>query len=254
MRDNKGQNKNVKVSPLHEHMEIYRKIKSYSVTNDGMLTYNGESPIPLCHGSIVIKKELHKRDGTDTTEIYFVIEGVTRGGVRLPLVTVPAADFNSLNWITKAWGSAIVVMPKQTARQTLAAGILLSGQHCDINTVYTHTGYLDRDRHPIDYLSANGALLNPDIKCDIIQGLSRYKLAGVSKTDDERVEAIKESVSFLNSHAPEVTAPLFSFVYLVPILPLINSVIGDTSFLMFLLGKTQSGKSTLAALAMSPRN
>lgn len=241
----------LKESPFYEHVLAYRKTDKYGISKDGMIMYRGDNPIQLCHGSVIITDELYKKDGTDSTEVCFRLEGITQSGHKLPSVTVPASDFHSLNWITKEWGSQIVVMPTQSAKMKLAAGILLTGQESKRQVVYTHLGYLMSEGRPVDYLSVSGPLLRPDIKCEIIQGLSRYRLKGVTDNDEDHNRAINSSINLLYSHSREVTGPLFSFVYLVPILPLVNELIGETSFLLFLLGKTQSGKSTLASLAMS---
>ena len=237
---------------LHPHASIYAQIDHYSINKKGMTVYtSGENVSPICYGSIIITDEIHRNNGAGDPDIYFRVEGITQGGVKLQPVTVPAADFASLNWITKAWGSSIVVTPTQTAKQKLAAGILLTGERGDKRTVYTHTGYLFKDNKPIDYISAAGSLLKSDIQSEIEHNLSRYQLAGVSHNVDERAGAIKASLSLLDAHASEVTAPLFAFVYLAPILPIVKDIIGETSFCLYLQGKTQSGKSTLAALAAS---
>ncbi len=237
---------------LHPHASIYAQIEHYSVNKKGMIVYtSGESVTPICYGSIIITDEIYRNNGAGDPDIYFRVEGITPGGAKLQPVTVPAADFASLNWITKAWGSSIVVTPTQTAKQKLAAGILLTGERGNKRTVYTHTGYLFKDNKPVDYISAAGSLLKANIQSEIEHNLSRYQLAGVSSNEDERTGAIKASLSLLDAHASEVTAPLFAFVYLPPILPIVKDVIGETSFCLYLQGKTQSGKSTLAALAAS---
>ncbi len=235
----------------HPHAAIYEKIEHYSINKKGILIYtNGDTVTPLCYGSIIITDEITRNDGAGS-EIYFRVEGITQSGHKLPSVTIPATDFDTLNWIRKAWGSQIVVMPTNSAKQKLSAGIVLTGQYGSRKTVYTHTGYITENKRPVDYISASGSLLNAGYLSEIESNLSRYQLAGVSTSETEKAEAIKASLQLLTAHAPGVVYPLFAFVYLAPLMPIVTETIGETGFCLYLQGKTQSGKSTLAALAAS---
>lgn len=245
-------NSELTINTEHPHSSIYAGIEHYKVNKNGCLFYsNGEKFYLLANGSIVITKEIYKFNGNGESEIEFQVEGITRNGIKLPPVTVPASKFNSLNWITESWGTSLVVMPNQSVKQTLATGVLMSGEQCERERVCTHTGYIIKNGKPINYMSANGSLIPSEIKCVLDHDLKRYKLSEPSASDTERIDGITASLNLLEAHAPEVTGPLFAFTYLAPILPIVNDMIGDTSFFMFLQGKTQSGKSTLAALSMS---
>lgn len=234
----------------HPHYPIYSAIDHYSISNDGCLMYtNGDKRYELCNGSIVIIEEIHKTNGSGEAEIEFVIKGITKNGKELPTVKVPASEFSSLNWITRSWGTALVVMPNQTVKQNLVAGILMSGEHCSRKRVCTHTGYIFKDGKPINYISANGPLIDSDITCEIDQNLNRYALPAASKNAEEAKAAIKAALMLLEAHDPAVTGPVFAYTFLSAILPVVHKVIGPASFLLFLSGKTQSGKSQLAALS-----
>ena len=242
--DNKAEDKK------HPHAVVYDHIEHYSINKKGVLTYsNGDTVTPLCYGSMIISEEIQKNDGTETA-IYFKIDAITQNGEHLRPVNVSAAEFDSLNWISKEYGSSIVVAPTQSAKQKLIAGIKLSGRHAKRANVYTHTGYITEDKKPRSYIHANGCI-NGETASEIVDSLSQYKMKGVSRSIDEARNAARASLSLLDAHGPEITYPLFAFVYLAPLAPIISETIGDSGFCLYLKGKTQSGKSTLAALAMS---
>ena len=235
----------------HPHYPIYAPIEHYSISSDGCLIYsNGDKRYQLCNGTIAIIKEIYKFNGFGDSEIEFLIEVINKDGIKRQ-VTVPAAEFSSFNWLTKKLGTFVVVMPNQTVKSTLATGILLSGEQCERERICTHTGYIMKDGKPTNYMSASGSLLPSDIKCEIDPSLKRYALSEPSKSETEVKEAVRASMNLLFAHEIEVTGSVFAYTFLSPILPIVNDLVGDTGFLLFLSGKTQSGKSNLAALSTS---
>ena len=236
----------------HPHSSVYAEVENYYINGSGYLIYkNGDKQYTLCNGSIIIKKVIYKLNGSGEAETWFVIEGIDRNGHTLPLVMVPAAKFNSLNWITENWGPSLVVMPNQTVKATLATGILLSGANCPRERVCTHTGYIMKNGKLVNYVSASGPLLPSDIKAGMDPGLKRYTMSEPSGNKEDQKKAIESALLLLKAHEPEVTGTLFAYSFLAAILPIVNDIVGDTGFLLFLNGKTQSGKSTIAALSTS---
>lgn len=236
----------------HPHAAIYEDLEHYFINDKGQLTFtDGKTITPLCYGSLAITETIYKNDGTEAS-IFFKVEGITQEGRKLHPVIVSASDFDSLKWISREYGCDIVAAPTQSAEKKLAAGIRLAGKKAPRNDVYTHTGYLMEGGKPIAFLHAGGNIGGSDtLQTSIDNSLNQYKLQGVSASEDERKAAALSSLSLLKAHAPGVVYPLFSFVYLAPLAPVIKETIGDIGFCLFLNGKTQSGKSTLAALAMS---
>jgi hypothetical protein len=235
----------------HPHDHIYKNIEHFSI-DKGILKYtNGENITPVCFGTLAIIEEVKRHNGEEI-EIYFKVEGVTEDGKTLPPVLVSASDLSSLNWIPKAYGSKIVPAPTQTAKQKLLTGLLLSGRQAKQTTVYTHTGYIMKDNKPLSFIHAGGHLEGPDtLEASIINNLKQYRLEAPSRNGSERAAAARASLDLLKAHKASVTFPLFAFVYLAPIMPIVKQVIGEAGFCLYLQGKTQSGKSTLASLALS---
>ncbi len=232
----------------HPHAAIYENIEHYFISKKGVLTYsNGDNITPVCFGSLIITEEITKYNGVDS-EIYFTVEGVSLSGETLPRQTVSAADFSSLNWIIKCFGSAIVAAPTQSAKQKLLAAITLTGQQAVKRQVYTHTGYIMKDKKPLAYIHGRGAIGLQNVICDLDYNLQRYKMTEPA-TDNKK--AIRASLDLIQAHELNVTYPCLAFTYLPPLMPIVEKITQEAGFLLYLQGKTQSGKSTLAALICS---
>ena len=233
----------------HPHTAIYNQIEHYSINKKGCLVYNGDTATVLCYGSMIISEEIQKNDGNENT-IYFKIDAITQDGKHLRPVTIPASEFDSLSWISKEYGSSIVIAPSPSAKQKLIAGVKLSGRQAKRSTVYTHTGYIMQENKPISYIHSRGCI-NGDLTSELDSNLNQYRLKGISSTADDARNAARMSLRLLDAHSHSVTYPLFAFTYLAPLAPIISETIGESGFCLYLQGKTQSGKSTLAALSLS---
>ena len=237
----------------HPHSEIWKDIESYSLNQKNQIVYvkSEEERIPLCHGSIIITEVIYKNDGEEDS-IEFKCEGITEAEERLPEVTIPVNEFNSLNWIQNNWGCSIVPFGTQSTIQRLVCGIKLTGQRAIVTRKHCHSGYVnDQNGKPIAYLHAGGSIGNQGINCELDGALHQYMLSGCSSSEDESKTAFLASLSLLQAHRESVTYPLLSFVYLAPIAQINKEVNGESGFCLYLRGKTQNGKSTLSALAMS---
>ena len=244
--------KNINNNHPHAYRYNNKVFEHYFINNKGWLMYqNGDNVTPLCYGSLVILETIEKDNGNEKA-LFFKVEAVTQTGRVLHPVIIPAVDFDSLNWIRKEYGADIVAAPTQSAKQKLIAGVVLTGQAAPRHTEYIHTGYILENGRPVSYVHAGGCIgSNTDINAAVIDELKQYSLTGVSANRSDTITAIKSSLQLIKAHAPGVVFPLFAFIYTAPLRPVIKSVIGDTGLLLYLCGETQSGKSTLAALALS---
>ncbi len=238
----------------HPHFEYYKHVEHCGHTKDGCLYYsNGDKYIVLIDGSIIIRKVIYKSDGNGDPEIYFLIEGITKDGVKLRDVTILASEFASLNWITKSWGTDLVVLGNQNAKQILSQSVLRASKQCEKEYVIASTGFIyDKNGKPTNYASGNGTVFPSDIRNELPGGLNTaYGMSGVSVNHTEQVEGIKALLLLPSAHVPEVTGPLFALIGLVAIIPIVTRICGSFGFFLLLYGKTQAGKSRIASLFMS---
>ena len=241
------------IRSTNPHAAVWNEIEGYTLNSKGQICYikNENELTPLCHGSIIITEVIYNNDGLEDN-ILFKCEGVTESGVKLPDVTIPVDEFDSLKWITKKWGCAIVPFGSQSTTQKLLCGIKLTGGKAAATFQKCHTGYVnDSNGKPIAYLHAGGSIGNQDLICELDFRLHQYKLLGASASAEERKEAFSSSLSILHAHRESITYPLLSFAYMPPIAQINKAINGECGFCLYLRGKTQNGKSTLAALTMS---
>lgn len=235
----------------HPHFKIWSEIDGYSLNSKNQIvSIKGDTTTPLCTGSIIITEVIYKNDGLND-DIEFKCEGITDTGEKLPEVFIPVDEFDSLKWISKKWGCKIVTLGAQSTNQKLISGIKLTGKKADITYKNCHTGYVNKNGKPIAYLHAGGSIGDQGIICELDDVLHQYKLSGCSTTEEEQKEAFISSLALLRAHRESVVYPLLSFIYLAPLSQINKEVNGECGFCLYLRGKTQNGKSTLSALAMS---
>lgn len=242
---------NISNNPNNPLTEYYQGLENYRITNNNMLVHvNGDQVTPLVYGAVAITSEITRVNGVDNEIVFEIIASNVRGDL-LHRIRVNASDFNSLNWIIKNYGCNLAITSGQTVKQKLLTGITLTGLNCNREKVFTHTGYIYQDNKPVNFLHAGGDLLgDQSIKTDIDKTLSRYQMLQPGN-DQENKQSIINCLGLLGVHDYSVTYPLLAFSGLSAISPIIRTVIGKTGFCLYLQGKTQSGKSTIASLFTS---
>lgn len=188
--------------------------------------------------------EVLRDDGVEAS-LTFKIACTISGKPPLPLIQIPAERFHGMAWIEQAWGMAACIEPGQGNRdlvrhfiqQQAAAGI-------PQETVYTHTGWRQRDGGDWFYLHAGGAINGEGMKVNLSEdGLGRYELP-----ERGEIACIRTSLQLKDIAPLSVMVPLLATVYLCPLMePLRQSGI-EPAFLPWITGTTGEGKSTLAAL------
>ncbi len=111
-------------------------------------------------------------------------------------------------------------------------------------TVYQHTGWRVIEDKPI-FLHSNGAIGNENISVELNGRLSKYGFV------DGDSECMWETLKNFTDIAPHnITYPLLAIAALSPLNEFLRQARTEPSFLLFLLGKTGTKKSTLAALTL----
>lgn len=189
-------------------------------------------------------REIMRDDGQDT-ELSFEIEGTTSGGRPLPPVQVPSIQFKSMNWVETRWGLCANIEPGTTSRDKVRHAIQLQAAAIPREIIFTHTGWREVQGSWC-YLHAGGAVGNNNIGVDLSEaGLERYKLLEPAGKDP-----VIMSLSLLDIAPRTITIPLWAFCYLAPLMEPLRQIGFEPSFLIWLVGITGCGKSTLAALIL----
>lgn len=241
-------------SSNHPHAAIWNNIEGFGLNKKNQLCYikNSDEKTPLCHGSIIITEVIYNNDGMNENDISYKCDGVSETLNHLSEAVIKGEDFPSLKWIAKSWGCSCIPFGSQSTIRRLVEAIMLTGESAKITRQISHTGFvLNDDGKPIAYLHAGGSIGAHELICELGDELQQYTLPGCSSTPEERKAAFDASLSLLQAHRESVTHPLLSLIYMAALSQINRDVNGECGFCLYLRGKSQNGKSTLAALAMS---
>ena len=193
--------------------------------------------VPLCNFVAEVIEEQAVDDG-EVVVRHFEISGKTDDGRSLPKIEVPTTQFNSMRWVVDQWGIKARLSAGYGATDKLREAIQINSADAQVTHTYAHTGWrnIDGKRR---YLHAGRS----DVVVSLEPPLDRYALP-INPTGV--VEAVRCSLSLLEVAPLDVSVPLIAVIYLAPLCEILHP-----DFVVFLVGKTGSLKSTLAALFLS---
>lgn len=216
----------------------------YAAIKDGQLRFMGEL---LGNFWAKISHELIVDDGLNPPSVRYSLDGGLADGQVLQAAQVEARLFAKLDWIPDNWGMRpIVYLPP--GKSHLIARAIQEISQADVRRerLFTFTGWAESNRER-GFLSASGWLgmehLDESIRVDLgANNLRHYALP----EPVNREQAAQASLDFLQLGPRRVTAPLWSAMFAAPLTCLrpLNAVLS-------VYGTTQSGKSTLAHLALT---
>ncbi len=196
----------------------------------------------LCNLAPEIVCEIIRDDGAVTTT-YVRLRGVHESGRLLPEIEIPAADLASFNWMAERWGMDCILEVGKTVKDCVRHAIQTTAAHAEKKTVFAVTGWKKigeewyylmpgDDNHTVDL---HGKLqgYGMERKCDPLDIQTAACLL--------RMMPAPEEVMF----------PLLAVAFLSPLNHFLKEAGCEPKFVLFLLGKTGSRKSTLAALTLS---
>lgn len=195
-----------------------------------------------------ISHELMVDDGLNPPTVRYSIEGGLASGQALQPVQVEARAFDKLDWIPDSWGMRpIITLPPGKSYLLVRAIKEVSMESVQREKLYTFTGWHDCDGQR-GFLTASGWLgedgLNDQVRVDL--GSNNLRHYALPKEECDPEESVRATLEFLQLGPRKVTAPLWAAMYAAPLTSLrpLNAVLS-------VYGTTQSGKSTLAHLALT---
>jgi len=217
----------------------------YSEIKERRLHFMGE---PLGNFWARISHELMVDDGLNPPTVRYSVEGGLATGVSLQPVQVDARSFGKLDWVPDNWGMRpIMTLPPGKSYLVARAIQEVSMESVQRERLYTFTGWHECDGKR-GFLSGSGLLtadgLNDQVRIDL--GSNNLRHYAFPNGEFDREEAVRATLEFLTLGPRKVTAPLWAAMYAAPLTSLrpLNAVLS-------VYGTTQSGKSTLAHLALT---
>ena len=203
---------------------------------------NGSFERLLCNFVSWISAEITLDDGAETTT-WIRLRGVHESGRPLPEIEIPAADLASFNWLAQRWGMDCILEVGKTVKDCVRHAIQTTAAHAEKKTVYAVTGWKNIDGKWM-YLMPG----DEEITVNLPEKMHGY---GMERSYD--MVDIQTAASLLwQPLAPEeVIFPLLAYTFLSPLNHFLKAAGCEPKFVLFLVGKTGSRKSTLAALMLS---
>jgi hypothetical protein len=185
------------------------------------------------------------RDDGDARSRSYTIQGSLGEGGSLPEIDVTASEFPEMAWVHRDWGARAIVSAGRGMSSHVAVAIQTLSAPTD-RTVYTHTGWRELDGRPVFLMPGGGIGADGVVAVDVeLPGLRGYRRAELTTDPAEVRSAVLASLAF-GWLAPQTTMPLAGAVYLSPL----ASAIGGIDFMVWMVGRSGSQKSTLLAQAL----
>lgn len=196
----------------------------------------------LCNFTPRLKSEITLDDGlTETKRLR--LAGEHAGGYTLREIEIAGSELSSFNWLLEHWGVDCNLETGINVKESIRYAIQSTAPQAERRSIYAVTGWKK--------IGGEWLYLMPgdDTASVILPGkLKRYEMkSGCTPAD------ISTAFCLLDMPvAPkEIIYPLIAFTFLSPLNEFLHRASCEPKFVLFLLGKTGTRKSTLAALFLS---
>ena len=241
------------LTPMEQAAKLYGAVRGYGVADGAICQQAGNETKALCDFVVLPRMELEKDDGV-TTSKHFVLDGWNSKGRKLGRVTIPAAQLETMNWVTEKWGFDASLTPGSTTKSKVAWAIKKVGQMTAKRvTEYNHTGWR-KIGGKWCYLYHGGAIGMDGITVSMDKALKGFRLDGSGAQGFDKItfpEAAKISLRLKEVMKEEIGIALLGTMYLAPVREFLMATDIVPAFALFLYGESGTHKSTAAALALA---
>lgn len=197
---------------------------------------------PLANGSIIGLRHIKRDDGATVENT--VILRVFYNGNRIEDVEIPE-KFLDTKLFTEYLPLGFRPTVGRNSKAYIIDSIRVQDPKMEQETIYQHTGWrlVDGD---VLFLHSDGAIGKEDVSVCLDGRLSKYKFT--AERHDDRWDILAK---FMDIAPKSVIYPLLAIAALSPLNEFFRQASCEPSFLVFLLGRSGTKKSTLAALTLS---
>ena len=182
-------------------------------------------------------------DGAEQSRV-FRIAGIHESGQALPEIEVTVKEFEKTNWVLERWGADCVIEPGNSNKENVCCAILKTSKDSEKKSVYRTTGWKLIDGK-WEYLLPNDG--KHDVR--LFGKLRHYEKA--KKWSDLDLQTVWSMMKEKRFATKEIIWTLIALVFLTPLNEFFRQVFYEPKFVMCLIGRTGTRKSTLAALFLS---
>lgn len=186
-----------------------------------------------------IKSELTVDDGATETKV-LRLAGQHANGETLPEIEVSGKDFPSFNWLFEKWGAKCILEVGKNVKEHVRYSIQSTSESAEQQFIYQQTGW-KKIGNTWCYLLPGDSEFNVSLmgKLESYCGEQHF-----SKSDLETVYSMTKMLP-----APkEIVLVLLAFTFLTPLIEFLRQAQCMPKFVLNIIGRTGTRKSTLAAL------
>ena len=242
---------------LPKNIEPYREPlekDDFYLINGKLHKWTGKKYKTISNFIPVIVNKTIKTNDADKEVTYTIKAVLIEDGRELPAIQINKNELNTFKFIIGSkWDLEAIVEGNSYADLRQVAQIIAK-KSCDEDITYTCTGFKElEDTGELVYLYHGGAIgKNGDVegvKADLSEG-NNEQYCFTDKTVDIR-EALKKDYSMLQMGRFEVIMPLIAYAHMTPLTTIIKELGMNFDFLLALIGRSGTGKSTIAADMLS---
>lgn len=222
--------------------EPYYGLSAYSIKWERLCKVDPKwGPTILCDFVPHPLATVTRDDGAQVRTEYVI--AATYKGETLPDAHVSSDEFEAMRWPGAAWQFRGNIRPTRGAREYVRDAIMRAGQRAATRrTVYEHTGMRIVDGRAC-YLYNGGAIGAQGVSVELENNLRYYTLdvpPGVTRADGVR------ALTALMAGVPErIILPLLAQAFLAPVYSAMEAIEDPPAYVVYLVGRTGSYKSTL---------
>ena len=186
-----------------------------------------------------IKSELTIDDGAMETKV-LRLAGQHANGEALPEIEVSGKDFPSFNWLFEKWGAKCILEVGKNVKEHVRYSIQSTSENAEQQFIYQQTGW-KKIGNAWHYLLPGDSKFNVSLKGKLESYCGEQTF---SKSDLETVYSMTKTLL-----APkEIIYILLAFTFLAPLIEFLRQAQCMPKFVLNIIGRTGTRKSTLAAL------
>ena len=207
-----------------------------------------EKMLKISNFLLIITREISVEDGNSDEPARFVeIKAILAGGIEFPAKTVPVVDFASIRNLLAQWGTRLIVEPGAGTEDSLRHSAQLLGRDAPRITRYHHTGWRKIGDRRV-FLHAGKAIGSGGEQVEMAEGSKAFSQYRFPDGEMDVAEAVRASIGLIKVGPATITIPLLAMCYTSVLLELFRQAGVSVGFSLFLVGKSGTFKSTVAAL------
>ena len=198
-----------------------------------------------------IKEDIAVIDKNGSIEHYYVIDGINSNGVALSKTTIPAAEFDRGEWISKHWGSSAKINMLYQSKALATEAIRLNSGKIPVIERYGYVGFIEKSNEK-GYVTSSGCIFanrfDPTLKSLMTGPLENYSISEYSPENGD----IKDKINAVFQLMEICQEQRYSLTFLIAyVFRSVLGVFSKNQVSLFIKAETGSFKTSLCLVIQS---